>query len=1214
MANALTSHIDWSIVDSPDEGTVFLSMDGAVEHINQTARSIFRLSTSGQHNGELSLATLFEDADLRSQLLNPPTSVVWQANDNKFQVRTTAVSVEKAPLIKLSIWPTAETSIKSALQPLDVLTRINLEPDFDQQLTMLVNGLQSIGWKRVSLSLRNESFLPTKLVTAGFSPAEIETLNKNMVSPQVWIDLFENESLHQYRHGLCYFIPGDSEWIQTVDEKILVDETAVSTDEQAWHPKDILCAVLLNRQNKRIGMIGLDQPVNGLRPTHQTLQTVALYAQFASSIIENKHLVDESLDRQKELETLFDASQALSRTLDRYEVLTILGQHMLQAINATGYLIYEWNEPKQQITVLQEFAMQAIGKNPSLVGTAVSVQGNNQIQTILLQQQPEIIPVKNLDGLPIPTWVATPNQFTCALMPLVQGEETFGLIQLFKADDKRPLGRREMQLLFAIANQASSALETILIFEDTYEREQFYNALGYVNLAINDTLDKNTVLDLICSEAIRVFNVDGAYIWQLENNQFVGSAAKGPYAQTFLNATVPLKQTDSFVYHLRERGVASYLNQVPQQTSYQLNLPHSEEICAALGVPLAKEGETIGLLILTDTKNLLRFDDKDVSWASLFGIQVSIALQNANLFDELVTLNEELDARVAERTQALNAQNDRVNILLRINTELSSSLDQDRVLNQALELVNDVVDASQGVILLIDQPTGELIFRASLGEQSIPISPKGVSSGLYQDQGLAGWIIQNRSAVIVHDTREDARWIDLPRSRMHRSVLGVPLISNEEVIGVLMLFHANPSSFTLQQLDLVEAAAVQVANAINNANLYQLIFEQADQLGSTLRNEIIQRANLEAILESIADGVIVADAKNNIDIVNVSAANILDISREQLLGRSLNEFLGLYGSFQTSWFETIENWYRNSDRIKTGTVLAGSLQIEDRVISVKLSPVISDSQFYGTVSIFRDITKEVEVDRLKSEFVSTVSHELRTPMTSIKGYADLMLMGAAGQMSSPQTQYLQVIKSNADRLHMLVNDLLNISRIETGKTKLDLRPLDVPQLVNQIVNGHLNGRIQHEKKQLTIHKQFSQELPLVTADQVRVTQILTNLLDNAFNYTPSGGTITITAVSGDRHVYISVEDDGIGISEANQKKIFDRFYRAEDEEVQKVSGTGLGLSIVNSLVEMHGGKLTVSSKLSEGSKFTFNLPIVIEDEDLALEQMNNRSPDDPDFR
>jgi signal transduction histidine kinase len=237
------------------------------------------------------------------------------------------------------------------------------------------------------------------------------------------------------------------------------------------------------------------------------------------------------------------------------------------------------------------------------------------------------------------------------------------------------------------------------------------------------------------------------------------------------------------------------------------------------------------------------------------------------------------------------------------------------------------------------------------------------------------------------------------------------------------------------------------------------------------------------------------------------------------------------------------------------------------------------------------------VDRIKSEFVSTVSHELRTPMTSIKGYADLMLMGVAGAMTDSQIRYLTVIKNNADRLSMLVNDLLDISRIETGKSELDLRPLDIPQVVEQIVEGHLRGRIEHESKPMKVTIEMAPSLPLVSADYARIVQVLTNLLDNAFHYTPEDGHIRISAIPNGEFVAINISDTGIGISEDNQKKIFDRFFRAEDSAVQEVAGTGLGLAIVASLVEMHGGCITVNSNVGQGSTFTVLLPMVHEESD-----------------
>ena len=1091
------------------------------------------------------------------------------------------------------------TSATNSLEQLAALTRISSEPDFDQKLRLIVDGLKMTGWNRVVLSLRDASFRPTKVITAGFSDSEKAYLRNNMLPPEAWHSLFNGEELQRFRQGACYFVPGDSNWSRENLGMILADPKASGTNSSAWHPRDLLCVPLYDRQQRRIGLIGLDQPQNGRRPDLRTRQTVELFAQFAASEIENAQLVSEALARSHEFEILFEASQAIAQTLDQDTALRLLGEHMVQSVEADSYTIYRWQEEDGALVVLTECA--PAHPESAVPDKQVIHVSDGPASQVLQEQKPAALQISQDDAhpLPPPSWLATDESYSCVLVPIVLAEETFGIIRLVVRGEQSEIGAREMRLLTALANQAGTALETALMFEDTYERERFYNALGNVNLAINFTLERDTVLDLICSEGLRIFDVHGAYIWQLEGDFLVGSAAKGHGEKGFIDATIPMADANSFVAMIARSGEARYVNHVAQANGdVYIRLPQQELIKAVLGVPLEQEGNVIGVLILVDTKNAERFSDKDVTRAMIFGVQVAIALRNARLFEEQRRFNEELDLRVAERTRALHEESSRVKILLRITSELAASLDQDRVLNQALNLVDEVINATEGAILLIDHETGELIFRAALGSE-IPLSPKGRPSGLMRDQGLAGWMIENRSAVIVHNTQEDPHWINRPSSSQHRSVLGVPLISNEEVIGVLMLFHTEPNAFTRQQLDLVEAAAIQVANAINNASLYQLIFDQAEQLGSMLRSERIEKANRVAILESIADGVIVADGEHRITLVNMPATAILEIPREKLMGKPVNEFLGLYSHFDDSWIQAIDEWASHADRIEQGTFLADRLRIEEKVVSVHLSPVLSENQFYGTVSIFRDITREVEVDKLKSEFVSTVSHELRTPMTSIKGYADLMLMGAAGEMSEPQSRYLQVIKNNADRLHMLVNDLLNISRIETGKTTLDLRPLDVTQIIEQIVDGHLRGRIQHESKELTVRTRIMPSLPLVNADQSRVTQILTNLLDNAFNYTPEHGRIIISVKAENNFVGISIQDTGIGISIENQAKIFDRFFRAEDEAVQRVPGTGLGLAIVRSLIEMHGGQLEVHSEPKAGSTFMVKLPAVLEDSDGA---------------
>jgi signal transduction histidine kinase len=294
------------------------------------------------------------------------------------------------------------------------------------------------------------------------------------------------------------------------------------------------------------------------------------------------------------------------------------------------------------------------------------------------------------------------------------------------------------------------------------------------------------------------------------------------------------------------------------------------------------------------------------------------------------------------------------------------------------------------------------------------------------------------------------------------------------------------------------------------------------------------------------------------------------------------------------WMQTIRSWSQDPSAYQNVETYAEQLDLENgRIMAVHLAPVFWRQEFLGTVSIFRDITHEVEVDRLKSEFVATVSHELRTPMTSIKGYVDILKMGAAGALNENQSHFLDIVINNIERLNTLVNDLLDISRFESGTIVLTPEPVDLRQIAEDVIEEILR-RSQEDDKPMALSLDAPKRLPLVMADEKRVRQIIHNLVDNAYNYTPGNGTICvcIRALDG-ADVQVDVQDNGIGISLADQARIFDRFYRGEHPLVLSTPGTGLGLPIVHQLVEMHHGRIWMTSTgiPGEGSTFSFTLPV-----------------------
>lgn len=261
---------------------------------------------------------------------------------------------------------------------------------------------------------------------------------------------------------------------------------------------------------------------------------------------------------------------------------------------------------------------------------------------------------------------------------------------------------------------------------------------------------------------------------------------------------------------------------------------------------------------------------------------------------------------------------------------------------------------------------------------------------------------------------------------------------------------------------------------------------------------------------------------------------------------------------------------------------------EPRELELYSSPVRSaDGEYLGRLYSYRDVTREREIDRMKTEFVSLVSHELRTPLTSIKGYVDLLLDGDVGEVTEEQAEFLQTVKSNADRLVGLINDLLDVSRIESGKVELHRAPVDLVRLVRSASEA-LSPQISEKRQELSLDLDVD-VLP-VLADADRVIQIVTNLVSNAHKYTPAAGRITVRLRSEPGAVRIEIQDDGIGLAPEEQAQLFTKFFRANNRTTQEVGGTGLGLTITRSLVEMHGGEISVTSAPGEGSTFAFTLP------------------------
>jgi PAS domain S-box-containing protein len=696
------------------------------------------------------------------------------------------------------------------------------------------------------------------------------------------------------------------------------------------------------------------------------------------------------------------------------------------------------------------------------------------------------------------------------------------------------------------------------------------------------------ILEQAAQEILDIFAVDHTSLIVFEPVTQVGYVEaeqpnKGAQGLQFNLLTDPLAQ------HLLDRQVIT-IDDVATDARLSEAFRHrlaSMSIHAMVVTPLVSQFQTVGAFTL-DFQLPRQFTPDELELCQTIAAQVAVALTNAQFARELET-------RVATRTKELQRERERVETLLQITTELSSSLDLDRVLARALQLVTEAVHATQGSIFLIDLQTDQLMYRAALGSPKV-LLPGGEPAPFKKGEGLVGWVIKNRQAVVINDLESDTRWKKIPGQNVnHRSAMAVPLLWNEDVLGAILLFSPAVNAFDEEQLRLVTAAANQVGSASNNAELYRLIRDQAERLGNLLRAQQVETTKNRAILEGIADGVLVADADGQVILFNAACERILGLRRDEIMGRPITEYVGIYGAQGRAWIDSITRWSLDPTTYSPGDFATQRLELADkRVLSVTLAPVMTGDEYLGSVSLIRDITREVEIDRMKSQIITHVSHELRTPLTPAKGWTDMLLLGAGGPLSPLQKQAAEVIKASIDRLTTLVDDMLDISRIESTKAETVLGPTN-PQVVVAAALQTLQTEIEAMRKTMNVETEVPMDLPPILADQDKLVQALNKLTDNALNYTPESGTITLRArLDESQHeVHFEVEDTGSGIAEEYQPMLFDKFFRGEKNPlVMANAGTGLGLSIAKQLIEKQNGRLWLKrTQEGQGSTFAIALPV-----------------------
>ena len=365
---------------------------------------------------------------------------------------------------------------------------------------------------------------------------------------------------------------------------------------------------------------------------------------------------------------------------------------------------------------------------------------------------------------------------------------------------------------------------------------------------------------------------------------------------------------------------------------------------------------------------------------------------------------------------------------------------------------------------------------------------------------------------------------------------------------------------------------------------YETIIEKNSKNEEIVWNKynrvLSDKKQTDAVIRSVAEGLLVVDAQGKVVMMNPAAERLLGVARKDKIGKLIDESLreeqlvSLVKDSKGKEGKEIELFSQNNETSKT--IRASSAVIENE-----------NGQTVGMVSVLTDITKQKEIDRLKASFVANVTHELRTPLVSIDKAITFLLNNPKGAFSENQQQFLSIASRNCKRLSLLINDLLDLSKLEAGKMSIQLTACSIDKVISESIEG-LNAWA--NAKSVAIVDKVQANLPQVKIDPDKVIQVLNNLIGNAIKFTPNNGTITVEAkIHNDRELVVSVQDTGAGIAKDELLKIFNKFYQTGERVATDVSGTGIGLSIAKEIVQLHGGKIWAESQDGQGAKFSFTM-------------------------
>jgi GAF domain-containing protein/CheY-like chemotaxis protein len=934
-------------------------------------------------------------------------------------------------------------------------------------------------------------------------------------------------------------------------------------------------------------------------------------------VLDKKRLIQENLRLRARLPIL-EIGKALMSEVNLERLTQLALETVRQTLGADRVSLMLLDEERQELSISAALGL------PDEVVTTTRVQVGQGLAGLAAQRrEPILLPEQAENDFSIQALLPRSDTGSTICMPLMLKDRVLGVLNASRPLGVAPFRQDDVDLLSILGGQVAVAIENARLYQETARRLKETETLGAVTASLTRSLDLDQVLRSIVVSATRLVPASISGVIHL-----VDEAARKLVPQATSAPGVNIEQK-------LEMSIGEGIAGRVVQEKRLINVPNVEEDPhflitdtaipkqSLLTVPLLIDGDCIGTLSL-NSDQVGAFSGDDERLLTTLAAQAAVAVRNAGLHQEVQRWLEELT------------------FLNRIGRAVTSSLNLEQVLMTVMEETAVVLRTEAVSILLLDEENSELVFEAAVGSGSERMKGRRFPLG----QGIAGWVAREGQRLLVPDVREDPRFypgIDEATGFVTRSILAVPLRVKGRVLGVIEAVNQTEGYFDQADVASLSSMAQWAAIAIENARL----FEQAQwEIAERKRAEEALRRRNEELMALNAIATTLGQSLDLDHILRATLDKVLEVI-EMDAGwiQLLDEDASVLSLFAHRGFS--QEMAKGTKAIKLGESMTGKVAqsgqpivldkvSEDLWLGMETSlretlhafagvPIKSKDKVLGVLGVFSrsprprfavdsqevqlltaighqigvtienvrlaEKASEIEIlrelNRLRSELIANVSHELRTPVGLIKIFCTTLLREDVEFDREIQREFLCDIEDEANRLETIVDNLLDLSRMRDGRLRLDRCLTDVGQLAREVKEAM--------EVQLTQHR-FVHDFPsdplVATVDPKRIEQVLRNLLSNAIKYSPEGGTITIQGRGDERQLLVRVSDQGIGIPSEDLERVFERFYRVENEITKTVRGVGLGLAVCQGIVKAHGGRIWVESTLGAGSTFSFTLPVL----------------------